>query len=170
LWRIGVIIILIQTLPFFGIPAGSGPLASIEAWPRIVNEPNLGAAVVGALGLAVMVFWPSRLRAFIPPPLAALLIGTFAALIAFPDAPILGDIPTALPTLVIPTISLDRLPQIVQGAFVLAMLGSRPVHGSPTQPVRLSFKDVGVRVGSDLTGGLSNGPSSPHSNRQRCRK
>jgi MFS superfamily sulfate permease-like transporter len=35
---IGVIIILIQTLPLFGIPAGSGPLASIEAWPRIVNE------------------------------------------------------------------------------------------------------------------------------------
>lgn len=121
---IGVIIILIQTLPFVGIPAGGGPLASIEAWPRILNEANLGAAVVGALALAVMVFWPSRLRAFVPPPLAALLIGTFAALIAFPGAPILGDIPTGLPTLVIPTISLDRLPQIVQGAFVLAMLGA----------------------------------------------
>jgi sulfate permease, SulP family len=121
---IGIIIILLQTVPFFGLPAAGGPMASVEAWPRIPAELDLGAAAVGALALAIMVFWPARLRAIVPPPLAALVLGTVAALVAFPSAPILGDIPTGLPELVVPTIALDRLPEIVQGAFVLAILGA----------------------------------------------
>lgn len=121
---IGVIIILIQTVPFFGLPAAGGSVDAIRAWPRIAAEFDPGAALVGALGLAVMVFWPARLRAFVPPPLAALVIGTLAALLLFPGAPALGEIPTGLPALVVPTISLERLPEIVQGAFVLAILGA----------------------------------------------
>ncbi len=121
---IGVIIILIQTVPFFGLPAAGGPVDAIQAWPRIVAELSPGAAVVGALGLVIMIFWPARLRGFVPPPLAALVIGTIAALVAFPGVPVLGDIPTGLPALVVPTLSLERLPVIVQGAFVLAILGA----------------------------------------------
>jgi SulP family sulfate permease len=71
---IGVIIILIQTLPFFGLPtAAGGPIGTIKHWPEIASGLNMDALAIGALALAIMIFWPVRLRSIMPPPLAALL-------------------------------------------------------------------------------------------------
>lgn len=122
---IGVIIILIQTLPFFGLAAvGGGPLGSIAAWPSIPSEIVWDAVAISVLSLAIMIFWPRRLAIFVPPPLAALVIATLAGLTIFQAAPILGHIPTGLPALVVPDVPLDALPGVVQAAFILAVLGS----------------------------------------------
>ena len=123
---IGVIIILIQTLPFFGLPAASGgPLGAIRVWPEIaVNGPNLDALAIGLLSLAIMIFWPARLRAFMPPPLAALVAGTLCALYLFDGAPIIGSVPTGLPDISFPQVPFDRLANVVGGAMTLALLGS----------------------------------------------
>ncbi len=122
---IGVIIILIQTLPFFGLATvPGGPLGAIQNWHRIPAEFNLHALIIACLALGVMIFWPQRLRSFIPPPLAALFIGTLLAYFVLTDAPIIGNVPTGLPTLYIPTLSLESLPGIIQPAIILALLGS----------------------------------------------
>ncbi len=122
---IGVIIILIQTLPLFGLPTSAGgPLGAIRTWPEIGNALNIEALSIGALVLGIMIFWPARLRAFLPPPLAALIAGTLAGLFIFSGAPVIGDVPTGFPALTMPTFPFDRLPDLVAGATTLALLGS----------------------------------------------
>jgi len=119
---IGVIIILIQTLPFFGLATVSGgPVAAIAAWPRIAVEANWQALVIGGLALAIMVFWPKRWADRLPPPLAA---GTLLSWGLLNGAPVIGEVPTGLPKIVLPQLGLGQLPQILQPAMVLALLGS----------------------------------------------
>ena len=64
---IGIIIILIHTLPFLGsaIVTG-GPLGAVRAWPDAINDVNFSALSIAAVTLAVGVVWPSRLRKFLP--------------------------------------------------------------------------------------------------------
>ena len=122
---IGVIIVLIQVLPFFGLDAATGgPIGAIRGWGRIGDGLDMGALAIGAVSLGLMIFWPKRWRAFLPPPLAALIAGTLLALFAFPMAPVIGDVPTGLPSLVVPSLPLGDLAGIAQAAFILALLGS----------------------------------------------
>jgi len=122
---IGLIIILIQTLPFFGLPTASGgPVGAIVSWPQIAGQFNMDALVIAAASLAVMVFWPARLANVLPSALAALLIGTLMAVTVFTGAPIIGDVPTGLPEIRLPDVTLGGLPAIVAPAVILALLGS----------------------------------------------
>ena len=122
---IGIIIIVIQTLPFFGLATASGgPLGSMRAWPRIAAGLNPEALAIAVASLAVMVAWPKRLSAIMPPPLAALTLGTLMSVLFLPGAPVIGEVPAGLPKLILPSFPLAELPQIVQAALVLALLGS----------------------------------------------
>lgn len=122
---IGVIIILLQTLPFFGLEAVSGgPVGAIAAWSRIPAEFNVHALAVAVLSLAIMLFWPRRWSTYLPPPLAALIIATLLALFVLTRAPVLGAIPTGLPDVIVPHIPWSTLGTFVQAAFILAILGS----------------------------------------------
>lgn len=122
---IGVIIILIQTLPFFGIETVSGgPLSTIGSWPRVWAELNWQATAIAGLALAIMVLWPRRFAVLLPAPLAALIAGTLLAIFAFPDAPVIGSVPTGLPNLMLPQLPFAELAEILQAALVLALLGS----------------------------------------------
>ena len=136
---IGVIIILIQTLPFFGLPTvPGGPLGAIEAWPDVAMAVNPHALMIALLSLSVMIFWPSRLAAIFPAPLAALVAGTLLAVLVLNDAPVIGDVPMGLPPLQLPSFSLSGLPSIVQPALLLALLGS--IDSLLTSLVRVSFQ------------------------------
>ncbi|HFC04692.1 MAG TPA: SulP family inorganic anion transporter, partial [Rhizobiales bacterium] len=122
---IGVIIILIQTLPFVGLAtAGGGPIGAISAWPDIPKLLNSDALAIATASLAVMMFWPARLNAILPSALAALLVGTGLALTIFSGAPIIGDVPTGLPAIQFPDITLGGLPGLFGPAVILALLGS----------------------------------------------
>lgn len=122
---IGIIIILIQTLPFVGLPpAAGGPMGAVFAWPSIIDHVNLHALAIALLSLGIVIFWPDRLARYLPSPLAALILGTLAGSLVFTGAPIIGSVPTGLPALQIPTLSIDDLPSIVQPALILALLGS----------------------------------------------
>jgi SulP family sulfate permease len=122
---IGVIIIVIQTLPFLGAAnVSGGPLNSIRAWPDAVANLNTDALIVGIIALAVGVFWPLRLRKFLPAPLAALVIGTLVAFFLLKNAPVIGAVPTGLPSLQLPELSPGFLAGVIEPAFILALLGS----------------------------------------------
>ncbi len=122
---IGVIIITIQVLPFLGLPTvPGGPLGSIAAWPSAFAGMNAHALIIATLSLLLMIFWPARLAAYLPGPLAALVMGTLLGLFVLTDAPVIGTVPTGLPSLYIPIIPWDELHLIVQPALILALLGS----------------------------------------------
>lgn len=122
---IGVIIILIQTMPFFGLPpAPGGPLGAIAAWPAIPATLNAEALAIGIASLFVMIAWPRNAGRLVPAPLAALAVGLLMGLVALGGAPVIGEVPRGLPHLVMPVIVVEDLPQVLQAALVLALLGS----------------------------------------------
>jgi len=122
---IGVIIIIIQTLPFIGMPAEpGGPLGVINVWAGSTLQVNTDALMIAGLCLAVVIFWPNRLHAVLPPHLASLVAGSATAFFFLSDAPVIGEIPTGLPDLHLPLVSTANLPTILGPAFVLALLGS----------------------------------------------
>ncbi len=122
---IGVIIILLQTLPFLGMSvAEGGPLGAVRAWPDAVSNVNFEALAIAAVALGVGVLWPEKLKKFLPATLAALIAGTLMGVLWLTNAPIIGDVPTGLPKFVAPDYSLDIIASAVQPALIIALLGS----------------------------------------------
>ena len=122
---IGAIIIIIQLLPFIGADtAPGGPVGAIAALPDALRTVNPHAALIAALSLGLMIFWPKRLAALVPAPLVALIVGTGLSLTLLPGAPLIGEVPTGLPPIHLPVINLHNLTQVIQPAFVLALLGT----------------------------------------------
>ena len=122
---IGVIIILLQTLPFMGMPvAEGGPIASIGGWAEGIANFNVSAFGIAAVTLAVGVLWPGRLRRILPPTLVALTAGTLMGVLWLTGAPVIGDVPTGLPTPQLPDLSPDILARAVTPALTIALLGS----------------------------------------------
>ena len=121
---IGCIIIALQTSRLFGHePEGGGTIPALAAIPGSVIDPNFIALALGILTLVIVFKWPKAWGKFVPPPLAALIIGTVASVI-IGGAPILGDIPTGLPSFIMPSFSEDTLFIVVEAAFILAILGA----------------------------------------------
>ena len=122
---IGAIIIVLQVLTILGAdPVPGGPLVQIAAWPDAITNPNLHDLVVGLTALAICVFWPRRIRRFLPPPLVALIVGTCVALFWLGEARTIGAIPTDLPAFQIPQLQWGSIGGLVEPALILALLGS----------------------------------------------
>ena len=121
---IGIIIILLQTLPFVGLSVAEGPIASIEGWADGIANFNASAFAIAAVTLAVGVLWPGRLRRVFPPTLAALIVGTMIGVLWLTDVPVIGNVPTGLPAPQLPDLSPSILVQAVTPALTIAMLGS----------------------------------------------
>ena len=122
---IGIIIIVIQTLPFLGVASvrSGGVIGIMLAWPEAALAFNLHAVAVGLVTLAICVFWPRRFRRFAPEPLVALLVGTALAALWLRDAPTIGQLPSGLPTLQLPALSAGLLASSLQPALTLALIG-----------------------------------------------
>ena len=121
---IGVIIIALQLSRLFGHePDGGGTIPAFTAVPGAVMDPNLIAVGIAAMTLFIVFTWPKKFAAYVPGPLAALVIGTLVSLF-IPGAPVLGDIPTGLPQFVLPSFSTDTALVVLEAAFILAVLGS----------------------------------------------
>ncbi len=122
---VGVIIILVQTLPFVGAPvAEGGPVGTVRAWLDVRHDIDYSALAIAAVTLAVGVAWPGRLRKYLPPTLAALLAGTLLSVLWLSDTPLIGEVPTGLPDLQLPDVSFGALAAAVQPALIIALLGS----------------------------------------------
>ena len=122
---IGVVIIVMQAPPILGgASAPGGALASLRAWPDAMHALNPDALMIAALSLAVCFGWPTRIRRFVPAPLAAVALGTLAGSLWFTDAPVLGPTVSGLPAFRTPTISPEFFAGALQPAFVLALIGS----------------------------------------------
>jgi SulP family sulfate permease len=122
---IGIIIMLIQVLPFIGAPAPSGGApGAIRALSAAVQSTNPEALVLGVVTLAVVVLWPRRLSRFVPPVLVALVAGTLLGVLWLTDVPVIGDIPRGLPGIQVALPSPGFVLGALQPALILALLGS----------------------------------------------
>ena len=122
---IGIIIILIQSMPFLGAPTAlGGPMAAVRALPEAVGNVDFGAFAIAAVTLAAAVLWPRRLSRFLPALLVALIAGTLLGVLWLRDAPVIGPVPTDLPSLQFTLPSAGFLVRALEPALILALLGS----------------------------------------------
>ena len=122
---IGVIVMLIQILPFLGAPTAlGGPLGTIRALPAALADANINAFAIALATLLVGVLWPRKWTRFMPGPLVALIVGTLLGVLALRDVPVIGPIPTGLPQLHLALPSVGFLVSAIQPALILALLGS----------------------------------------------
>ena len=165
---VGVIIIVSQTLPFGGMTVvEGGPLGAIRAWPDLLSDIHHHSIVIGAVTLVVAVFWPGRLRRYLPATLAALIAGTLLSVVWSSDTPIIGDVPQGFPAIALPPFSLDLLGRAVQPAITLALLGSintlltSLMADSMTRTQHDSDRElIGQGIGNVATGFIAGMPSA----------
>ena len=122
---IGVIIMLMQSLPLLGSSgATAGSMAAARALPAAVSDIDTSAFAIGAVTLAVAFLWPRSFSRFAPGPLVALAAGTALGVLWFTEAPVIGAISVGLPTLQLGLPPVQFLLHALQPAIVLALLGS----------------------------------------------
>jgi len=123
---IGVILIILQTAPFLGqgSPAG-GVLGTVQNLPTLIAEINPLETFLAILTVAILLFYPSNLKKFLPPQLLALIVGTLIATLFLGNAEIrtIGEISVGLPSFQVPTFSGPQLQTMLVDALVLGMLG-----------------------------------------------
>lgn len=120
---IGGIIMILQIGPLLGHPSPAGTVDALLAAPSALADMNLMALAIGVVSFAIAMKWPRKLAKYVPGPLAALIVGTGMSLV-FGGVPILGEIPSGLPSLNMPQFSGDTIGLVIQAAFILALLGS----------------------------------------------
>ena len=122
---IGVIIMLIQSLPFIGAAAPSGGArGAIDALAVAINSVNYQALAIAAVTLMIAVLWPRRFSRYAPPALVALVTGTLMGVLWLTEVPVIGEIPRGLPDMQVTLPSVGFLLGAAQPALVLALLGS----------------------------------------------
>ena len=121
---IGCIIIALQLARLFGHePEGGGTIPALLEVPTAMADPNYSALGVGLLTLGIVFAWPARWGKYLPSPLVALIVGTSVGL-GLDSVPILGNIPTGLPSFIMPSVSGDAFLIMMEAALILAILGA----------------------------------------------
>ena len=122
---VGVIIVLLQVLPFLGASSpGGGTMGAIRAIPDALRDINFDALVISLVTLGVAVAWPKRFGRMLPPSLAALMVGTLLGVLLLTGAPLIGEVPTGFPDLIDTHTIPQHLVSSFQPALVLALLAS----------------------------------------------
>ena len=166
---IGLILIILQFGPLLGTenPKG-GVLAALRNAPNVLTSLNAhtAEAILGLLAVAVLFLMPSKLKKVVPPQLVALVGCTLIYVFFFANANVktIPEFNTGLPSLVVPTFTLDQVQIMIVDGLVLGMLGcidallTAVIADSLTQTQHNSDKElIGQGIGnlvSGLCGGL----------------
>lgn len=120
---IGAIIIILQLGRLLGHEPPGGTIPALQYLPHALSDINFLTLAMGVGTLVIAYKWPAKLGKYVPGALAALIIGTIVGLF-FNGLPILGDIPTGLPSIQLPTFERETLFIVLEAAAILAVLGS----------------------------------------------
>ena len=121
---IGVIIILQQLFPMLGAePPSSEPLSILRQLHLLGGNIKWGAVVLSALTIATVFILPRFTKA-VPASLVALVALTALAVLLALEVSVIGEIPSGLPSLVMPSLDFQRLPLLMVAAIQLAFLGA----------------------------------------------
>ncbi|MDE2728553.1 MAG: SulP family inorganic anion transporter [Gemmatimonadota bacterium] len=153
---IGLIVMLIQALPFIGAPAApGGVVGTIQVLSDAVGDINYSAFAIAFVTLAVGVLWPSRLSRIVPGTLVALIVGTLLSVLWLTGVPVIGVIPSGLPEIILVPPTADFLLRAIEPALILALLGS--VDSLLTSLIADSLTGTRHRADQELVGqGIGN--------------
>ena len=153
---IGLIVMLIQALPFIGAPAApGGVVGTIGVLSNAIGDINYSAFAIAFVTLAVGVLWPKALSRIVPGTLVALVAGTLLSVLWLTDVPVIGIIPSGLPEIVLVPPSADFLLRAIEPALILALLGS--VDSLLTSLIADSLTGTRHRADQELVGqGIGN--------------
>ena len=153
---IGLIVMLIQALPFIGAPAApGGVVGTIHVLSEAIGDVNYSAFAIAFVTLAVGVLWPRRLSRIVPGTLVALIAGTLLSVLWLIDVPVIGIIPSGLPEIVLVPPTADFLLRAIEPALILALLGS--VDSLLTSLIADSMTGTRHRADQELVGqGIGN--------------
>ena len=165
---IGVILIILQLGPFLGqaSPKG-GVIGTVQNIPTLIAGINPLETLLAVITVAILFFYPSKLKKYMPPQLVALIVGSLISLLFLSNAEIrrIGEISVGLPSLVLPTFSITQLRTMLVDGLVLGMLGcidallTSLVADSLTRTEHNSNKElIGQGIGnlvSGLFGGIA---------------
>jgi SulP family sulfate permease len=163
---IGVILIILQIAPFLGQPSpAGGVLGTLQNLPALLSNIDPIELILGVLTLAILFLMPARVKRYAPPQLIALVAITLISfLFVGADIRRIGEIPTGLPSLVIPTFTPGQITEMVIDGLVLGVLGcidsllTAMISDSLTRQEHNSDKElIGQGIGnmvSGLFGGL----------------
>jgi SulP family sulfate permease len=120
---IGCILIVLQLAPILGYAAAANVINAITVLPADFSAPNWSAVVIGMTAFAICVLTPSRIGRILPAPVLAIVVSIILVLV-FPGAPVIGEIPSALPTLHLPVFSFADLNQMLVFGAIIGALGA----------------------------------------------
>ena len=104
---LGLLYMLLQLNPFLGLPGAKSINAAIMGLPASLVHINVEALAIGGLTLAVVIFWPKLSPVpWLPGPLMGLLVGTGTAYGLGLHIPVIGEVPSGLPELHVPNLTL----------------------------------------------------------------
>ena len=117
---------MIEVGPLLGHPVSANVVESVSNLGYFVTHVNFAEAVLGISTLAIVFLTPAKVTRLIPSPLIALIVGTLVAVYFFSNSDLLliGDIPSGLPRLHLPTFDLANTRTILGYGLMLAVLGS----------------------------------------------
>jgi sulfate permease, SulP family len=124
---IGIMLILLQLYPLFGVPSPpGGALGAFTAIPQLVANLRWWEFGLGGVALLVLFGMPASWRQRFPPHLIALAIGTIVSvtLLGGMELRRVGEIPMGLPEVAFPRFSTAQLSLILMEGMVLGLLGS----------------------------------------------
>ena len=123
---VGLIIVILQLFPFAGLDSAKSTTAVVKDFPRLFAEFNISALLLGAITIAVYFVFP-KINKAIPSALVALIVATLIAYFFKMDVPLIGEIPSGLPSFQlggILEVDSSAWGIIIEYAIVLAVLGS----------------------------------------------
>ena len=162
----GVLIIVKQSFLALGGTTPPGSIANnLAALPSAVMDVNLQALALTAACIGVSVLWRGRLLRLSPAPFITLAFGILVGVFLFRGAPVIGEIPSGLPSLRLSAISMDFFLHAVQPAFIMALLASvqtfiwalrvDAITGTQHKPNREMFAQGIGNLAAGSTGGLA---------------
>ena len=122
---IGVIIIILQINPFIGVDSYGSVIQTLIELPNTLHLANNDSLVIAYITLLIMFLTPASVTKIIPSALIALIIMTiFTAYYGF-DVKVIGEIPTSLPSFILPfNFDILKISDILMYAVTLALLGT----------------------------------------------
>ena len=123
---VGLIIVILQIFPFVGLDSAKSTWLVIQDLPRLFSDFNWQALALGALTVLIYYVFP-YITKLIPSALVALIVASIVGYFLKWDVPIIGEIPSGLPSLQLDGIfSIDASAYMLIGEYatVLAILGS----------------------------------------------
>lgn len=123
---VGLIIVLLQIFPLFGLASAKSTVGVITNLPELFSSFNWQALALGGMTILIYFVFPKITKA-IPSALVALIVVSVISYFLKWDVPIIGEIPSGLPSLQLDgllTIDSSAYALIIEYAVVLAVLGS----------------------------------------------